>query len=194
MIDDRDGPVSPPPQDFQLIAAAGGVLADAEIARLIEHCDRTGGEGVLSGGRKDAFRRSRVAWARHGDGFEWLYERLWRLAEGFNAHFFGFELSGIEESVQVARYDADVQGGYEWHQDFGLREQRRKLSISLQLSEDRAYSGGDLEFDVSTEITRVGRERGLAIAFPSFVRHRVAPVTAGARYSLVAWVAGPRWR
>jgi PKHD-type hydroxylase len=30
--------------------------------------------------------------------------------------------------------------------------------------------------------------------FPSFVLHRVTPVTKGTRYSLVAWVSGPPFK
>jgi PKHD-type hydroxylase len=38
------------------------------------------------------------------------------------------------------------------------------------------------------------RKRGAFIAFPSFVLHRVTPVTRGTRWSLVAWILGNRWR
>ena len=38
------------------------------------------------------------------------------------------------------------------------------------------------------------KERGTVIAFPSYQLHRVTPVTAGIRKSLVAWVLGPDFR
>ncbi len=184
---------------FQMIAAANGVFKPEEIAALIAHCDAHAGEGALSGGLKEeSYRRSKVAWIKKEEGFGWAYDRIAQLAQGFNQRFFGFELTSIEQALQVARYEGgpveQQAGGYDWHTDFGMSEQGRKLSISVQLSDGDAYQGGDLEFDVSTEVTKVGREKGLAIAFPSFVRHRVAPVTQGVRYSLVAWVHGPRWR
>lgn len=180
---------------FELMVAATGLLSAPEIEGLIAYCDRQAAAGLLSGGlEQKGYRRSRVAWARREEGFDWLYGRVWDLARGFNDRFFGFEIAGIEKAIQIARYDGDVQGGYDWHTDFGVMEQTRKLSISVQLSDSADYSGGDLEFDLSSEPTKAGRERGLAIAFPSFVRHRVAPVVAGARYSLVAWINGPRYR
>ena len=183
------------PQHFQLIAAATGLLTPEEMDQLIAWCDQHGRPGAVGEGQLEAsYRRSHVAWVKHADGFGWLYEKVGRLAAGFNGRFFGLELTGIEQALQVARYDAATRGGYDWHTDFGQSEQTRKLSISVQLSEGASYEGGDLEFDVSSETTRGGRERGLAIAFPSYVRHRVAPVTAGVRYSLVAWVHGPRFR
>ena len=36
--------------------------------------------------------------------------------------------------------------------------------------------------------------RGTVVAFPSFLYHRVTPVTSGLRKALVAWIAGPRLR
>ncbi|MFN0024975.1 MAG: 2OG-Fe(II) oxygenase [Parvularculaceae bacterium] len=180
---------------FELMVAAMGVLSDSEVDALVAHCDRQGGAGLLSGGlAQDGYRRSTVAWARRDEGFGWLYDRVWDLARGFNDRFFAFEITGIEKALQIARYDADVAGGYDWHTDFGIHEPTRKLSLSVQLSRPTDYDGGDLEFDLSSEPTPAGRDRGLAIAFPSFVRHRVAPVTKGARYSLVAWINGPRYR
>ena len=41
---------------------------------------------------------------------------------------------------------------------------------------------------------RAEKARGTLIAFPSYVLHRVAPVTSGIRKSLVIWVAGPEFR
>ena len=38
------------------------------------------------------------------------------------------------------------------------------------------------------------REQGSIIIFPSFVYHRVTPVTHGRRHSLVGWIAGPTFR
>jgi len=32
------------------------------------------------------------------------------------------------------------------------------------------------------------------LIFPSWLQHRVRPVTRGIRHSLVSWVEGPRWR
>ena len=38
------------------------------------------------------------------------------------------------------------------------------------------------------------RPRGSVIVFPSFVWHRVKPVTKGVRYSVVAWYGGPPFK
>ena len=36
------------------------------------------------------------------------------------------------------------------------------------------------------------KKQGTIINFPSFVFHRVTPVTKGIRYSLVVWHTGPK--
>ena len=78
----------------------------------------------------------------------------------------------------------------------------RKLSVTVSLSEPSEYVGGNLEFDFrnSTDIEwKKGkstkecieiRPRGSIVVFPSFVWHRVTPVTKGTRYSLVIWNLG----
>ena len=35
---------------------------------------------------------------------------------------------------------------------------------------------------------------GSFIVFPSFIQHRVLPVTKGTRRSLVGWASGPKFR
>ena len=61
------------------------------------------------------------------------------------------------------------------------------------------FEGGDLEFEISGPHAE---ERNVthhlkyadAIFYPSYVWHRVKPVTSGIRKSLVGWVRGPQWK
>ena len=68
------------------------------------------------------------------------------------------------------------------------------MSISVQLSEPDAYDGGDLEIDIDGAPWSAPRDRGTAILFPSFVRHRISQVDSGTRHALVAWMHGPAFR
>ena len=82
----------------------------------------------------------------------------------------------------------------------------RKLSVTISLSHPDEYVGGNLEFDfrnqvdwdrnkkAATHSCEGIRPRGSIIVFPSFVWHRVAPVTKGTRYSLVIWNLGYPFR
>ena len=105
---------------------------------------------------------------------------------------YGFELTGFYEGAQVARYAPG--GHYDWHVDVGEQLQSaRKLSLSIQLSDGSEYEGGDFRFLGPTDAP-APRARGSLIAFPSFVTHRVEPVTQGERLSLVSWISGPPFR
>ena len=78
----------------------------------------------------------------------------------------------------------------------------RKLSVTISLNDPDEYDGGNLEFDFRNQIdwernrkAKIKecveiRPRGSIIVFPSFVWHRVNPVTRGTRYSLVIWNLG----
>jgi PKHD-type hydroxylase len=126
--------------------------------------------------------------------YRWLYERIWLAAEQCNRSFFGVDIASVEPNVQLARYDSSDNGFYDWHTDFAGFRPLRKLSFSVQLSASEDYDGGDLELWVANRPQAAVRERGALIAFPSFTLHRVAPVTRGTRWSLVAWILGNRWR
>jgi PKHD-type hydroxylase len=59
------------------------------------------------------------------------------------------------------------------------------------LSDAQEYEGGDFEsFDNPVGV----RTKGTLIVFPSFVHHRVTPVTKGYRQSLAAMLVGPKFR
>jgi len=70
----------------------------------------------------------------------------------------------------------------------------RKLSLVLQLTDPEEYEGGDLELMTSSDPIAVLKQRGLISVFPSFVLHRVTPVTKGTRRTLVVWACGPEFK
>lgn len=103
------------------------------------------------------------------------------------------------EKVQLGKYSEEKNSFYDWHIDTNVpnsNEEQRKLSISLLLSDPKEYEGGRLEFK---ELTKQQNEkllptRGSIIVFPSFIDHRVTPVTKGIRYSAVTWMIGAKFR
>ena len=71
----------------------------------------------------------------------------------------------------------------------------RKLSFSLQLTDESEYTGSDLLIHGSTvEPIVAKRERGTLNFFPSYIRHEVTPLLTGKRFSLVGWVSGPPFK
>ena len=113
-----------------------------------------------------------------------------------NRDSFNFDLTDFGESAQVARYGAERQGHFDWHSDIGAGNwaAKRKLTIVVQLSDPADYDGGTLELRPDSNVAQAPRARGTATVFPSFVLHRVTPVTAGTRWSLTLWSHGPAFR
>jgi PKHD-type hydroxylase len=180
---------------FQPFATATGFLTDAEMDRLIgEHASLVS-EGKLAAGSTNAqIRRSQIVMLGDEQRYDWLYERVWNAAQECNRLFFCVDIAGVEANIQLGRYDSTDRGFYDWHTDFAGIRPLRKLSISIQLSRAEDYDGGDLELLYGTQPQKLDKARGTFIVFPSFMLHRVTPVTRGTRWSLVAWIAGERWR
>jgi PKHD-type hydroxylase len=180
---------------FQPYATASGFLTDAQIDGLLaEHASLVTEAKLAPGNANAEIRRSQVVMLGNEPKYAWLYERILDAAQQCNRLFFGVDIVGVEANLQLGRYDSSDRGFYGWHTDFAGIRPMRKLSVSVQLSRADDYEGGDLEIMYGTEPQKLDRTRGAFIVFPSFMLHRVTPVTRGTRWSLVAWVVGTRWR
>jgi PKHD-type hydroxylase len=139
-------------------------------------------------------RKSRTGWMTY-QHCPVAYDKLAYIARQLNGQYFDFDIYGFVEDFQYTVYSADNEH-YDWHMDRGggASCSPRKLSLVLQLSDPSEYEGGDLEFMVGGQPAFAKKEKGIVYAFPSFVMHRVTPVTSGVRRTLVVWTSGPRFR
>ena len=155
-------------------------------------------------------RDSNIVWM---DG-RWIYKEIQpyvNLANKLAGWNFEWDWS---ESCQFTKYKKGQY--YDWHWD-SLNEpfyypdnpkdprngKIRKLSVTVSLSDPKDYEGGELEFDfrsgdpdkkpVIKKCTEIS-PRGSLVVFPSFVWHRVCPITKGERNSLVIWNLGKPYR
>ena len=71
---------------------------------------------------------------------------------------------------------------------------RRKISITVQLSDPSEYEGGDLQIKINAGQSDTPKGLGNVVIFPSYLLHRVTPVTKGLRRSLVLWITGPAFK
>lgn len=115
-----------------------------------------------------------------------------------NRNAFGFDIDFIND-IQYTTYYGSDNGKYDWHEDIFWdcpRAYHRKISFILQLSDPSEYEGGEVELDPSIiQPDPIDlKKKGTVLVFPSFLRHRVLPVTSGVRRSLVSWVEGPKFR
>ena len=151
--------------------------------------------GLVGGMQSDNTRRSRIFWLDEEGDSAWTFRRLLDTFADANRHF-DFRLEEFAERMQVAWYGAEPGGFFDWHVDFGdgPTARRRKLTVVVQLSSPDDYDGGTLETNADGIVRQASRALGSALMFPSFVLHRVAPVTRGERYSLTLWSHGPAFR
>lgn len=138
-------------------------------------------------------RKTNISWAEPGtEIFDTVYDYIKAANEGGGWYY---DISGMEP-VQIGQY---TDGGYYgWHSDMDnpcVEGYQRKLSCSVQLSDPDTYEGGDLILE-NTQGTQfvAPRQKGSVIVFPSFLKHRVTPVTKGVRYSAVGWMRGPAFK
>ena len=110
-----------------------------------------------------------------------------------NCHNFNYYLSEHDkEGVQFSKYNEGCFYGK--HTDYGDNDEHktRKLSLSLQLSDENEYEGGELILYDNIRNTSFSacKSKGSLIVFDSRITHEVTPVTSGIRYSLVKWYHG----
>ena len=118
-----------------------------------------------------------------------------------NSSLFGFDISFGFNSLQYTEYNGDGPAPqfYDWHMDclFDNAVLDRKLSAVVQLSSPDDYEGGLFEMEgCARPLFNVEPflPRGSLLIFPSYLKHRVLPVTKGLRKSLVTWYNGPKFR
>tara|TARA_B100000902_G_scaffold383873_1_gene423296 strand:+ start:1361 stop:2047 length:687 start_codon:yes stop_codon:yes gene_type:complete len=151
-------------------------------------------------------RKSDVKFVDYQNGqgeADWLFYRLNTIIESLNTQFYNFDLNGYE-TLQYTVYHHHENGRYDFHMDTIMGQnlpddmfETRKLSMTFLLNEPGVdFEGGDFQINSGQEkdAETVELKKGRIIMFPSFMIHRVAPVTKGTRKSIVIWVVGPKFR
>ncbi len=145
-------------------------------------------------GNNNGIRKSDIKWMHSNDKSFWVYERISQFAKQANDTLWKFNLSSIIDSIQYTVY-YEGGGHYGWHIDIGPGSiNHRKISCTIQLSNPDEYEGGDFEIWTGGDFRTIERKQGCAILFPSFLMHRVTPVTKGIRRSLVLWMGGDSYK
>ncbi len=156
--------------------------------------------GVSGEVQDNKFRKSKIRFVYPGDPqLDFLFADIWKMALECNDEWFGFHLSKLDY-LQIAEYRAETLDEYRPHQDVfwlnGDAKYHRKLSVIIQLSNPYEYDGGDFEmYGVSEQPQDKSaiKDQGTVIFFPSFITHAALPVTRGERYSIAAWINGPKF-
>ena len=149
-----------------------------------------GNEKGTKGGHVDTnTRTSHISWIPFSKMAD-MYKDIDKIMQATNRNHFGFDGMTINEMAQYTEYPES--GFYEWHVDNDVNMQHeppvRKISMTLLLSPESEFEGGDLELMSEGKVAKI--KQGHAVFFASFIRHRVKPVTRGRRQSLVMWFGG----
>ena len=127
--------------------------------------------------------------------FNWINALITGYGLFANCKNFKYQLSKCDiEAVQLSRYRTGQF--YDRHVDFNCNEDTiphtRKLSMSVQLSDEKSYDGGDLIIYYGGKYYNTPKTKGTVIVFDSRLTHEVTPITKGERYSLVKWFHGDK--
>ncbi len=162
----------------------------------LEYHDATIIGDSVSGEKSLDVRSSKIKWIPHSNDWNWLYNKFQDMITEANDELWNFNIYDIVEEIQYTEYHASDSGHYDWHQDIGPGDASlRKISLTVQLTDSDLYEGGDLEIWQGGEVRdKTPRGSGIVIIFPSYMMHRVTPVTKGVRRSLVLWVGGEHYK
>lgn len=165
------------------------------LQQKAKEATQEGQVGTGNGGEvNESIRQSELNWLSKTDETRWVFDKLSHVVSSLNADYFGFDLTGFGEMLQLTNYHEARQGHYKWHQDFGGGGVSRKLSIVLQLSNPSDYEGGELQLLTTGQPNTMQKKRGLIVVFPAWTLHQVTPVIKGTRQTLVTWISGPAFK
>lgn len=136
-------------------------------------------------------RYGEARWLRASPATAFVHDLLSSMMHMANREF-RYDIDDFREPLLHVTYPAG--GHFTWHTDTAHGSMAtRKLSVSVLLSEPGTFDGGRLEFCPGGAL-RNGTAMGSAIVFPSYMAHRVTPITRGKRVALVAWMHGKEFR
>ena len=140
-----------------------------------------------------------VKWISLDENTNWLFKKIIDKIIDVNSKNFDLQLKFVED-LQFSEYTEEKRGFYAKHTDCGSKKSLenyvdiRKLSFTIQLTDENEYEGGELIFYHHDEQKKAPKSKGTIVFFESDISHEVTPVTKGVRHSLVSWVQGPNLR
>jgi PKHD-type hydroxylase len=177
-------------------------LSEDQINYILDKCNEKTSPATIGGAKEElilnqSIRSTEVNWVYPSPENIDIWNKISEVVSKVNARFFKFDLQGFYEPMQLGVYKAENNGHYNWHVDAANSDNNtpRKLSIVLLLSDPSEFEGGELQIKTNSDVPKtLELKKGRAWFFPSYVLHRVTPVTKGVRKSLVLWVGGPEFK
>jgi len=163
----------------------------AEIAQFVDENVMSSTHDIPAAGVTKTSNVQILQWGKVKFFLDWSQQWL----KYWNNRDIGFHIHDMQDLdlVNYNIYDSSRQGEYSWHMDAIDGPSDIKLTAVVNISTG-PYEGGDLELFINERtVLAEMRTPGALVVFPSFVSHRVTPVTKGVRRSLSYWVLGPNF-
>lgn len=130
------------------------------------------------------------------------YEVFWDILRDFrrevvhiNNNYFGFKIFKPSKHVYLSINNYAKNQEYKWHNDASFENSSDIKLTALANISDSEYTGGDFSIFQNTEqIITEFNNPGTILVFPSYIPHKVAPVTSGTRKTITWFVEGPNWK
>ena len=123
-----------------------------------------------------------------------LYKNLHQIILDANKEHFNYNIDSFIGPLYINKYFSN-NCSLGWHSDIGDKQySHRKLSIVIMLSNPNNFKGGILEMFVGETknnpdpIKQLILKQGDIVIFPSYIPHRVTPVTDGERLTIIGFV------
>jgi predicted 2-oxoglutarate/Fe(II)-dependent dioxygenase YbiX len=172
------------------------VFSQEDIDKFKDYCGSLELDTALVGEARmeiTSKRKGQKSFFKSTTANHWIFQKIFNVVTDANSRHWGFDLWGCNQ-IQYTVYD--TQGDhYDWHTDLffdSAHNDHRKLSVVIPLTAPEEYQGGEFQIMLGSSKT-ISQPLGSAILFPSFLLHRITPVTAGRRASLVLWFTGPKF-
>lgn len=174
-----------------------GVLSERELSYIVKekekYKNKTGKAGLVSLNGKDKSHYNETR--RISDTY---FPKIAEAPNTFNT----IQSLVIQEYAETNLYVGDIPeiqyvrypvgGLFDWHYDIirkpDVNGRVRGLTLSLNITEETDYVGGNLLVEVSKgNVVTLGRKKGSYIIFPAFLKHKAETVESGTREAIVVW-------
>lgn len=191
--------------DFATFYYAENAISPFEINKITKYVENNfkfekGKTGISEYGNDNESSNNRdIAYIDPDSNNKWLYDKLSYFVTAANDLYYNFDIDVVTDSIHYVIYPTPTtpqgkDGGHlDWHMDIGaMGVNKRKLAMTVQLSDPSEYEGGDFQIWVGGKdgFITLPRKKGDIIVFPTFLMHRVTPIIKGERRCLVFWSGG----
>lgn len=160
------------------------------LALTDEECDHLVAAKVHPRDMPDAEPWRAAHWDLFASDLGPVGQRLLSIASNANGLWWRLDVQGC--TFGLKHYVAGKE--HAAHTDLAVGQWRRKYVLAVQLSDPDDYEGGVFRLRVQGTWIDLPSARGTVAAFPGWIEHKVEPITAGERYSLVVNGYGPPLR